>query len=158
IHLPPVRLAPGGKLDEALLELILANVRTPQERRGDLEAQRGACAAGSAGWRALLAREGAPRMKAACDALLDYTERRARAKLRQLGEVKGAAEDMLEGDGVSDTPVPFRVKLHVKNGTLHLDFDGTSPRVRGNVNTPRAVCRAAAIFVLRSLLDDDVPT
>ena len=158
IHLPPVRLAPRGKLDEALLELILANVRTPEERRGDLEAQRGACNAGGAGWRALLAREGPARMKAGCDALLDYTERRARAKLLAIGDVSGSAEDSLEGDGVSDDPVPFKVKLRVRRGTLHLDFAGTSPRVRGNVNTPRAVCRSAAIFVLRSLLDDDVPT
>jgi N-methylhydantoinase B len=158
LHLPPVRLAPRGKLDEALLELILANVRTPEERRGDLEAQRGACAAGAAGWRTLLKREGVGRMNTVCDALLDYTERRARARLREVGDVSGEAEDMLEGDGMSDTPVPFRVKLRVRNGTMHLDFTGTSPRVRGNVNTPRAVVRAAAIFVLRSLLDDDVPT
>jgi len=72
--------------------------------------------------------------------------------------VSGRAEDILEGDGLSDTPVPFAVHLRVKNGNLHLDFAGTSPRVRGNVNTVKAVVRAAAIFVLRSLLDDDVPT
>lgn len=158
LHLPPIRLAPRGRLDEALLELVLANVRTPGERRGDLEAQRGACAAGAAGWRALRAREGPARMVAACDALLDYTERRARARLREIGEVTGRAEDMLEGDGMSDTAVPFAVRLRVHDGTLDLDFAGTSPKVRGNVNTPRAVVRAAAIFVLRSLLDDDVPT
>ena len=158
LHLPPIRLAPKGTLDEALLELVLANVRTPDERRGDLEAQRGACAAGAAGWRALLAREGSTRMAAACDALLDYTERRARARLREIGTVSGRAEDMLEGDGVSDTPVPFAVHLRIDKGAMHLDFAGTSPSVRGNVNTVKAVVRAAAIFVLRSLLDDDVPT
>ena len=158
LHLPPIRLAPKGTLDEALLELVLANVRTPDERRGDLEAQRGACAAGAAGWRALLAREGSTRMAGACDALLDYTERRARARLREIGTVSGRAEDMLEGDGVSDTPVPFAVHLRIARGAMHLDFAGTSPRVRGNVNTVKAVVRAAAIFVLRSLLDDDVPT
>ena len=53
IILPPVRLERRGVPDESMLELILANVRTPQERRGDLAAQRGACAAGAAGWRAL---------------------------------------------------------------------------------------------------------
>ncbi|MBM4195138.1 MAG: hydantoinase B/oxoprolinase family protein, partial [Gemmatimonadetes bacterium] len=158
IHLPPVRLAPGGVLDEALLELILANVRTPAERRGDLDAQRGGCAAGADGWRALLAREGSARMRAACDALLDYTEARARARLREIGDATGAAEDFLEGDGMSDTPVPIRVALRIHRGTLALDFAGTSPRVRGNINTTRAVARAAAVFVLRSLLDDDVPT
>jgi N-methylhydantoinase B len=157
IHLPPIRLAPRGVMDEALLELVLANVRTPDERRGDLSAQRGACAAGAAGWRALRAREGA-RLGAKCEALLDYTERRARARLREIGTVSGRAEDILEGDGVSDTPVPLKVALTIARGSLNLDFTGTSPRVRGNVNTVPSVVRAAAIFVLRSLLDDDVPT
>lgn len=158
LHLPPVRLAPHGSIDEALLELILANVRTPAERRGDLEAQRGACAAGANGWRALVEREGTAHMHAVTDALLAYTERCARARLREIGDVEGRADDILEGDGMTDTPVPFAVHLRVRRGTLTLDFTGTSPRVRGNVNTVKAVVRAAATFVLRSLLDDDVPT
>ena len=156
--LPPIRLVRRGDLDESLLELVLANVRTPAERRGDLAAQRGACAAGAAGWRTLLAREGAARLGAACDALLDYAERRASARLLAIGRAEGRAEDILEGDGVSDAPVPLAVKLTIDRGTLHLDFAGTSPRVRGNVNCPLAVTRAAALFVLRSLLEDDVPT
>ncbi|MBI1809335.1 MAG: hydantoinase B/oxoprolinase family protein, partial [Gemmatimonadetes bacterium] len=63
-----------------------------------------------------------------------------------------------EGDGASDTPVPLRVALTVCDGALTLDFTGSSPRVRGNVNAPLAVTRSASLFVLRSLLDDDVPT
>ncbi len=158
IILPPVRLERRGEHDTDVLDLILANVRTPEERRGDLAAQRGACAAGAAGWRALLAREGAPRLHAACDALLDYAARRAEAKLLQIGNVGGWAEDMLEGDGATETPVPLVVQLAIKDGALRLDFTGTSPRVRGNVNCPLAVTRSAALFVLRSLLDDDIPT
>ena len=158
IILPPVRLERAGVPDASMLELVLANVRTPEERRGDLAAQRGACAAGAAGWRALIAREGAARLHAACDALLAYAERRAGAKLREIGDVTGRAEDVLEGDGVSETPVPLAVRLTIARGKLHLDFTGTSPRVRGNVNCPLAVTRAASLFVLRSLLDDDVPT
>ena len=158
IILPPVRLAREGESNAEILELILANVRTPEERRGDLAAQRAACAAGGTGWRALLAREGVPRLDAACDALLDYTARRAGAKLAEIGPVSGGAEDILEGDGNSDAPVPLAVRLRIDRGTLHLDFTGSSPRVRGNVNCPLAVTRAAALFVLRSLLDDDIPT
>lgn len=158
IILPPVRLERRGVPDESMMELILANVRTPQERRGDLAAQRGACAAGAAGWRALVAREGAPRLKAACDALLSYTERRAVARLKAIGNATGRAEDFLEGDGFSSDPVRLAVTLEIRNGKLHLDFTGTSPKVRGNVNCPMAVTRAAALFVLRTLLDDDVPT
>jgi N-methylhydantoinase B len=158
IVLPPVRLAPLGVLDESLLALVLANVRTPGERRGDLAAQQSACHAGAAGWRALRAREGVTHVETGASALLDYAERRAVARLRELGDLDAEAEDFLEGDGVTDALVPVRVKLRVRDGRLTLDFHGTSPRVRGNINCPVAVTRAAALFVLRSLLDDDVPT
>lgn len=158
IVLPPIRLAPGGVLDESLLQLVLANVRTPDERRGDLAAQLSACHAGATGWRTLGARTGEAHVSAGASALLDYAERRAVARLRELGDLEAEAEDFLEGDGVSDALIPVRVRLTVRDGRLRLDFHGTSPRVRGNVNCPIAVTRAAALFVLRSLLDDDVPT
>ena len=158
IILPPVRLVKQGALDEELLRLILANVRTPAERRGDLRAQLAACAAGAAGWLALIEREGAARIAAAVDAVLAYTERLARARIAQLGDIKGSARDALEGDGVSETDVPVAVTLSVAKGLLKLDFSGSSPIVAGNVNCPASVTRAAAVFVLRSLMHHDVPT
>src|SRR5512143_45851 len=92
------------------------------------------------------------------EALLDYTARRAMARIAELGDIRGRAVDALEGDGVSDSDVPVAVEVSVVDGRLRLDFSGTSPAVRGNVNCPRSVTRAAAVFVLRTLLDDDVPT
>jgi N-methylhydantoinase B len=156
--LPPVRLERAGVLDEELLALVLANVRTPAERRGDLAAQRAACAAGAAGWLRILARESRSRVEAATGALLDYAERRAVARLRELDGRRAVAEDALEGDGYSDAPVPLKLALRIEDGALHLDFAGSSPVVRGNVNCPIQVTRAAALFVLRTLLADDVPT
>ncbi len=156
--LPPVRLEREGVPDRDLLDLVLANVRTPEERRGDLAAQRAACAAGAAGWRTLIARHGRARLDAVAAGLLDYAERRAVARLRAIDGAVGRAEDALEGDGHSEAPVPLKLALAVRDGTLHLDFTGSSPMVRGNVNCPIQVTRAAALFVLRSLLDDDVPT
>src|SRR3954471_2105322 len=76
---PPVRLVRRGVIDEELLSFVLANVRTPHERLGDLRAQLAACSAGAAGWQALHEREGATRVNAICDALLAYTARVARA-------------------------------------------------------------------------------
>jgi N-methylhydantoinase B len=156
--LPPVRIARGETLEADMLAVLLANVRTPDERLGDLRAQRAACSAGAEGWRALCAREGRSRVDDAGAALLDYTERRARAGVAQLGALRGRARDLLEGDGVTDDDVTVAVTVAVRDGRLHLDFDGTSAQVRGNVNCPLAVTRAAAVFVLRTLLDDDVPT
>ncbi|MFN2566960.1 MAG: hydantoinase B/oxoprolinase family protein, partial [Gemmatimonadaceae bacterium] len=156
--IPPVRLVRRGEPDPELLALLLANVRTPAERLGDLQAQRAACAAGAHGWRALRVREGPDRLGAAADALLDYTERRTRARIAALGRVVGRARDRLEGDGVGDEDVPIIVEVRAADGRLRVDLTGSAPRVRGNVNCPIAVTRAAAVFVVRTLLDDEVPT
>lgn len=158
IIVPPVRIARGGDWHRDVLALVLANVRTPNERLGDLRAQRAACATGRDGWLALRRREGGTAVEAACEALLDYTERRARARIAQLGAARGFARDALEGDGVTEDDVAVVVALEALGDRLRLDFTGTSPMVAGNVNAPFAVARAAAVFVLRTLLDDDVPT
>jgi len=158
IIVPPTRLVKEGELDQEILRLILANVRTPDERRGDLRAQLAACAAGANGWIALLEREGRSRINAAVSAVLDYTERLARARIAELGNITGRARDALEGDGVSENDVPVVVSLSVAKGLLRLDFTGSSPMVAGNVNCPASVTRAAAVFVLRTLLKHDVPT
>jgi N-methylhydantoinase B len=155
---PPVRLARGSTWNEEVLEFVLANVRTPEERLGDLRAQRAACAAGRDGWRALRARLGPDAVDASGAALLAYTERRARTRIAQLGPARGAAADALEGDGVTEDDVIVRVQLTIDGDRLSLDFSGTSGIVAGNVNCPLAVTRAAAVFVLRTLLDADVPT
>ena len=157
IILPPTRLADSSGWRTEILELLLANVRTPDERRGDLAAQRAACAAGAAGWRAMHEREGVG-LDAAMDALLDYTARRVEVRLQALDGARGRASDALESDGVEPKRVPIVVEASIASGRLRLDLGASSPQVRGNVNCPIAVTRAAAVFVLRTLLDDDVPT
>jgi N-methylhydantoinase B len=155
---PPVVIADAAGWRADLLRLVLANVRTPEERLGDLRAQRAACAAGAAGWQDAWRARGGAAMRAACDALLDYTERRVRRTLAALEGIGGRGTDALEGDGTSDAPVPVCVTIAVRQGTLHVSLEGSAPRVAGNVNAPAAVARAAAVFVLRALCDADLPT
>jgi N-methylhydantoinase B len=157
IVLPPVRLVSRGALVDDVMAILISNVRTPEERRGDLRAQLGACAAGRVGWQALVAREGLPRVEQAGAALMDYAERSAREALRALGDRVGRAEDVLEGDGVTDDDIRVVATVRQREGRLVCDFTGSSPQVRGNVNAPIAVARAAAVFVVRTLLDDGVP-
>ena len=155
--IPPVRLDRAGVPQDDVWALVLANVRTPAERLGDLRAQRAACEAGRDGWVRLCRTLGRERLTAAIDALLDYTERRVRARLSLLEGAEARAEDALEGDGVDDRIIPIVVHVRVQDSVLHLDLAGTSAAVRGNVNAPPAVARAAAVFVMRVLCDDDVP-
>ena len=154
---PPVRLERAGVTQEDVWALVLANVRTPAERLGDLSAQRAACSAGREGWQRLIRKMGSAQLTDAIDALLNYTERRVRARLALLEGAEARAEDVLEGDGVDDRAIPIVIHVRVHEHTLHMDLTGTSAAVRGNVNAPPAVARAAAVFVLRVLCDDDVP-
>ena len=150
--IPPSRLTPD------LERLLLANVRTPAMRRGDLAAQRAAVERGAEGLRSLARRHGWNALRGAARELLDYAERRTRtvlAKLRYEGRME--ATDCLEGDGVIDEDLPIRVRVTIEDGVFRADFAGTRDAAPGNVNCPIAVTRSAVLFVVRTLLPDDVP-
>jgi N-methylhydantoinase B len=150
--LPPVRFTPEVE------RVLLANVRTPAVRRGDLAAQRAAVARGGEGLRALADRHGWAFLQEAGRELLSYAERRARATCAQL-DVRGVtARGMLEGDGVSTADLEIRVRVTVSDGVFTADFTGTAPQAEGNVNCPLAVTRSAVLFVVRTLLPSDIPT
>jgi N-methylhydantoinase B len=155
---PPVRLVRAGEEVEDVLALILANVRTPDVRRGDLRAQLAANRLAETRLGELAERHGLDTVLAAFTDVVAYAERRARDAVRALPDGEYAAEGEVEGDGVSDDDVPIRVRVTVAGDAITIDFDGTSPAVRGNVNCPLAVTRSACFFALRVLLPDDVPT
>ncbi|HEV2671941.1 MAG TPA: hydantoinase B/oxoprolinase family protein [Gemmatimonadales bacterium] len=148
--IPPTRLTPE------LERVLLANVRTPEMRRGDLAAQRAAVERGADGLRALARRHGWTALRDAARELLDYAERRTRARLQTMA-VLSTATDYLEGDGVIDEDLQICVTITIRDGTFHADFSGTRDAAPGNVNCPIAVTRSAVLFVVRTLLSEDVP-
>jgi N-methylhydantoinase B len=156
--IPPLRLVRDGELDEDLLALILANVRTPELRRADLRAQLAANAIGVQRLQEAIARYGRERFDAATTEVLAYAERRARAVIAQLPDGSHTARSEIEGDGVDDVDIPIQACVTIEGDRLLVDFDGTAPAVRGNVNCPLAVTRSACLFALRVLLPSDVPS
>ena len=152
VIVPPLRLTPEVE------RFLLANVRTAETRRADLAAQRAAVARGAEGLRALAARYGWSAVRGAAADLLDYAERRARDALGRLTASALTATDWLEGDGVDDEDLAISVRVDIRDGIFDVDFTGTAPAARGNVNCPLAVARSAVLFVVRTLLPEDVPT
>jgi N-methylhydantoinase B len=152
VIVPPLRLTPEVE------RFLLANVRTPETRRADLAAQRAAVERGAEGLRALAVRYGWAAVQDAARDLQMYAERRAREALRPLEASGLTATDWLEGDGVDDVDLPITVRVDIRDGMFLVDFAGTAPAARGNVNCPLAVARSAALFVVRTLLPEDVPT
>jgi len=160
IVLPPVRWASAGVVHQDVRRLLLANVRTPDMRSHDLAAQQAACERGAVRYRELAQRHGADYVAGAVQDLLAYAERRTRASLAaRVPPGRYRAEDWLEGDGVEERDIAIRVALEVTaDGRLLCDFTGTDPAVKGNVNCPLSVTRSAVLFVLRCLVDEDIPT
>jgi N-methylhydantoinase B len=158
IIIPPLRLVRAGAYADDLLELLLANVRTPEIRRADLLAQIASCGVGADRVRALIERYGLEFVRAAFDEVIAYGERRARDALRTLRDGTYSADGEIEGDGVVDEDIPIRATVTIDGDSLQVDFAGTSGPVAGNVNCPSSVTRSACLFALRVLLPPDVPT
>lgn len=162
IRIPPVKIACRGVLAEDVLHLLLANVRTPDERLGDLKAQIAACHTGIERLRALCNRYGVTRAHAAAAALHDYAERMIASVLSLVPAGRYEAEDALDDDGYSDDPVRIKVaitfaKKKRKSPLVTVDFTGTSAQVKGSINAVEAVTYSACMYVFRCLLEEEVP-
>jgi N-methylhydantoinase B len=160
LRLPPVFLVRGGTLQRDILRLVLANVRTPDERRADLDAQLGAQATGERRLIDLARREGrgggAALLRAAA-ALMDYAERRVRAALRGLPRGRFRFADALDDDGLGSGPVRIAVTLTLGGDRVRADFAGSARQTRGPVNAVEAVTRAATSYAVRCVLGGDIP-
>ncbi|WP_020222937.1 hydantoinase B/oxoprolinase family protein, partial [Halarchaeum acidiphilum] len=157
LRLPPTRLVAGGDVVEDVMDLLLANVRSPGERRADLRAQIAANDRAEERLRALVADHGRDEIDAAFDAVVDYSRERVRAELRDLPDGTYRARDALEGDGITDDDVPIEVAVTVDGESVTVDFAGTAEQVAGNVNAPLAVAKSAVYFVLRCVTDPEIP-
>ncbi len=162
LRIPPVRIVRAGQLDRDVLALLLNNVRTPEEREGDLRAQLAACHTGTSRLVETCRRYSLPRVQGAAAALLDYSEQMMRAFLASVPPGSYQAEDFLDDDGINHQPVRIRVKITVpRRGTkarpATIDFTGSSPQVAGGINAVAAITYSACFYVFRCLLRDDVP-
>ncbi len=157
LRLPPIRLVEGGDRNEALLSLVLANVRNPEERRADLRAQLAATERAETRLRALSDEHGRDLLEHAFDAVIEYSEERVRTEIGTLPDGTYEASDVLEGDGVTDADIPIEATVTVDGDALAVDFSGTAPQVDGNLNAPLSVATSAVYFVIRCVTDPEIP-
>ena len=155
--IPPVRLVRGGEYVGDVLDLLLANVRTPGLRRGDLRAQIAANNVAEARVAELIERRGNETVLAAFTEVVLYAEKRSREAIRDLPDGEHRAEDFMEGDGTTDDDIPIQATVTVSGDEMTIDFSGTAEGVPGNINCPLPVTRSACFFALRVLLPKDVP-
>lgn len=158
VIIPPILLIEEGRLNRPVLDLLLRNVRTPDERRGDLAAQMSAQRVGEAHVQALASRYGAESLAAHGEALQRYAERMMRSLIEKIPPGEYSFLDRLDNDGTSPEPVPIRATIRREPGStdLIIDLTGSAPQVTGSVNAVTAVTIAAALYCMRCL-SGDVP-
>jgi N-methylhydantoinase B len=162
VRIPPIKLIAGGRMQEDVLRLLLNNVRTPEERQGDLNAQIAACHTGAARLAEIVERYGLPRVRLVMRELQDYSEQLMRAFLSKVPHGRYEAEDFLDDDGAGSGPVRIAVALTfapARGGRpiVTVDFSGSSPQVAGSINAVDAIAYSACFYVFRCLLQEDVP-
>jgi N-methylhydantoinase B len=145
---------PPTRLDDDVLAQLVARMRNPEERRGDLRAQLAAHHLAARRIAELCARRGHERVVAAMDELYAYSERRVRAAVATLPDGRFEACDMLEA---LESDLELRAAVSIAGEEIEIDFAGTASQHEGNLNCPLAVTRAAAYFVVRCVTDPDVP-
>ncbi len=171
-RIPPVKLVRRGTMDRDVLALLLANVRTPEEREGDLGAQLAACHTGATRLRELCQRYGVKRAHRASADLLAYSEEMMRTLLAQIPPGTYRAEDFLDNDGITERPVKIAVAITLSGAThrrrsrrglrrpspaVTVDFTGSDSQVEGAINAVEAITFSACFYVFRCLLAEDVP-
>ena len=154
--IPPIKLVRNGEIVADVLNLILANVRTPDEREGDLTAQIAANRVADTRLRDIVTKYGHRRVTAYATALQDYTERVLRTTIAAVPDGVYTFHDYLDDDGFNDAPITIRVTITIHGNSADVDFTGSDPQTTGGVNANFAITLSAVLYSFRCLVDDDV--
>ncbi|MGI9145957.1 MAG: hydantoinase B/oxoprolinase family protein [Chloroflexota bacterium] len=154
---PPTRVMVGGRVDDNVFRLILANVRAPHETGGDLRAQVAAVNIGGRRLHELIDGYGLSVFEHAIDELLNYTERRVRTEIAKLPAGHYWAEGFLDDDGFTDVPIRVQVAIDLGPDGAEFDLTGSDAQRPCSVNTTYAMTYSACAYTLRALMDPDLP-
>jgi N-methylhydantoinase B len=155
--IPPVKIIDSGELNQGVFDMILANVRTPLEREGDLRAQLAANRRGAQRLNELVRANGFETIAAAMEQLLAYTERLTRSLLSEIPDGNYSFTDVLDDNGVDHEPLPIKARISIIGETAEIDFSGTALQQPTSVNAVFPITLSAVYYVLRCLLGLDVP-
>ena len=155
--IPPVKLFEGGRANQAVFDLLFANVRTPEERSGDLWAQIAANRRGAQRLEEMARRYGLEELHRTMQEQIAYAARLTRTLLAQLPDGEYHFADELDDNGIEKQPVPIQVKVLIQGQQARVDFSGSAPQQAGSINAVRAITLSAVYYVFRCLIGLDAP-
>ena len=157
IIIPPVKLVAGGEIVDDIYRLVLEQIRSKRETAGDLRAQIACNNTGIRRLGALVAQLGREAFTAFLDELIVYTARRTEAALKALPRGVFEAEGLIDSDGYTDEPVRIRARVVIDEDGVLFDLSGSDKQRRAPVNSTYAQTYSNCAYVLRTLIDPDIP-
>lgn len=157
IIIPPIKVLEAGQPNQAVLDLIYRNVRTPQERKGDLTAQMAAHRIGELRLREIASRYGAAKIIDGMNELMEYSERLTRRAINSIPQGVYHFQDQLDDDGIGPEPIPIVLEITVNDQGMTFDFTGSAPEQQGSVNAVLAVTESAVYYTVQCLLGEGIP-
>jgi N-methylhydantoinase B len=157
VRIPPVKIWMAGTPNQQILDFVLSNVRTPDERLGDLRAQRAANIVGEKRLVELLKKSRASTVETGMDQLRDYSEELMLKKIRELPRKSSSAVDYLDDDGFGTTDIPIKVKVIISQQSIAFDFSGSAKQVQGPLNAVYSVTLSAVYYLVRCVTDPSIP-
>lgn len=151
IIIPPLKLYDQGRYNEAVVRLIVANVRLPEQLKGDLAAMVNVFAIGRRGLEALFAKYGEATLRACIAELMDRSEQQMRSYIAEIPDGTYAALDWFDNDGVDDAPLKVALAITVAGSDLHFDFTGTAPTARGPMNISDGTTKSMCLVALKHI-------
>src|SRR5881396_3769161 len=158
LRIPPIKLMSGGKINPDVWDLVMANVRTPQEREGDLAAMLGANRTGERRLIEVVEKYGWSQVRRYVTEILNYSERMTRHAISQIPDGTYQAEDLLDDDGITSKPVAIRVHIHIRGDRATVDFSGSDPQEQGSINAVYAITASVVFYVFRTLVPFPIPS
>jgi N-methylhydantoinase B len=157
LRLPFVKLYKRGAEDDELFGILANNIRVPDRTLGDIRAQASANFVGVRRAKEVFDKYTPQVVQACLTQLLNTSEGRIRAGLRQIPDGDYSGVDWVDDDGVTEDPIRLQVNIHKRGDTAVVDFAGTAQQVRGNINCPLATVYAAVYYSLIAVIDPHVP-
>ena len=157
LQFPCIKLFERGEPLASLVDLIRANVRTPEMTIGDMHAQAASLRIADRRFRELCDKYGGEVVRAGIEHLLDYGEELTRTELRKLPAGIYEAEDWIDDDGIGNGPFEVRVKIIIRADTFVVDFTGTHAQVPGPINCTRTGLHSGVRTVFKALTDPAIP-
>ena len=157
LRVPPIKIKRNGEDVEDIWRLMLANYRTPRQNYGDFRALISAAELGAQRYAALVSEYGIEPFRQIVSKLLDYSEARMRAELRDFPNGRYSFEDFMEDDGIVKKAYKIAVDVFVQDEDVVVDFRRSDPQAKGPINAVLSVAWAASYNALLHLTDPSIP-